>query len=46
MHRYVTRLNELLQEAGFDPNIVRGLAEALAEDQAFTRQILAAHGKG
>jgi len=32
-------LNELLEEVRFDSNIARGLAEALAEDQNFSRQL-------
>jgi hypothetical protein len=32
----------LLQEAGFDANLLLGFAEALAEDQNFSRQLFAA----
>src|SRR6516162_254700 len=35
-NRYVTRLDDLLQEAGFDANLLLGFAEALAEDQNFS----------
>jgi len=42
VHRDVTRLDELLQDAGFEPNIASGFAEALAEDQNFSRQLSAA----
>jgi hypothetical protein len=38
MERYVTRLNELMQQAAFDPNIARGLGE----DPNFSRQLFAA----
>jgi hypothetical protein len=42
VHRDVTRLDELLQDAGFEPNIASGFAEALAEDQNFSQQLSAA----
>jgi hypothetical protein len=38
----MTKLNLLLQEAGFETNMARGFAEALAEDQNFSRQPFAA----
>jgi hypothetical protein len=41
--RYTSRVSLILQQGGFEANTSRLFAEALAENQAFTRQIFAAH---
>jgi hypothetical protein len=41
MHGYAIWLNESLKEAGFDPNVARGLAEEPAENPNFSCQLFA-----
>jgi hypothetical protein len=41
MHGYVIWRNESLKEAGFDPNVARGLTGAPGEDPHFNWQLFA-----